>query len=198
VGGAAELAHDGVEGLDEVGEVFGVGEDATPATRVRQRADQQVSVLTDIPRRWWVREFHPVELGFLARWVRDDRDVAAAGDLAGFAVRAQLMAAQRASERRVAAGVAQGGELVEQGRGPQVRVVGQPGPAVADVRLERVWACGSAAAGFGLAGEVTADCFAVTAEMSCDGRDRPALRTQRLRFHVFLQREHPPSSDDPR
>ncbi|WP_245633850.1 hypothetical protein [Amycolatopsis jejuensis] len=60
--------------------------------------------------------------------MRDDHDVAAAGDLAGLAVRAQLMAAQRAGERRVAAGIPQGGELVEQGRGPQVLVVGQPGP----------------------------------------------------------------------
>ncbi len=128
MGGAAELAHDGVEGLDQVREVVGVGGDTTPAARVRQRPDQQMRVPPDIPRGRRIRWFHPVELGFLAGWVRDDHDVAAAGDLAGLAVRAQLMAAQRAGERRVAAGIPQGGELVEQGRGPQVLVVGQPGP----------------------------------------------------------------------
>jgi hypothetical protein len=34
--------------------------------------------------------------------------------------------------------------------------------------------------------------------MARDGRDRPALIAQPLSFHVFLQREHPPSSHGPR
>lgn len=107
LGHPAQAPDDLVEGLDQVREVLGIGQDSAPLARVRQRPDQQMRLLPGAPARGRVRQLQPVPLGFLARRVGDDRDVPAAGHLTRPAVRAQLIAAQRAGERRVAALVAE-------------------------------------------------------------------------------------------
>ena len=52
-------------------------------------------------------------------------------------------------------------ELVEQGAGPQVRILGQPGGDVVDERLERVRAGAGADPGLAVTGQVLADRLAV-------------------------------------
>ena len=56
----------------------------------------------------------------------------------GLAVRAESGQADLADEARVAERVAEPADLVIEGRGPDVRVVDEPGRQVLDERLERV------------------------------------------------------------
>jgi hypothetical protein len=70
--------------------------------------------------------------------VFDHRDRAVLRRAARLARRSQPARPQLAGERRIGAVVAQLAELVEQRGGPQVRVLGQPFPAVVDERLERI------------------------------------------------------------
>lgn len=190
--GPAEPAHDRIHGLDQVREVLRVGQDTAPATGMRQRTDQQMRVAADAPRGWRIRQFEPVPLGLLARWMRDDRDVAAARDLAGFAMRAQLVHTDRRGQRRIRAGEPEPGQLVEQRRRPQVRVIGQSNPAVFEERVDQRRLRALPPSRLALAGQIRAHRLAVHAQVPGDRRDRPALLTQRMRLHVFLPRQHPP------
>lgn len=89
-------------------------------------------MLAEPPVRRRLRKQQPVPLGLLTRRVRDDRPIQALGRGARLAPWPQLVPAHRRGERLIRAGVAQRGDLVEQRGQPQVRVVGQPLPAVAD------------------------------------------------------------------
>lgn len=105
---------------------------------MRQRPDQQMRGLAPPPRGRWVGQLQPVQLGFFTGWVIDDGHVTALGRVARLAVRAQLPGPQRPGQRGVRTGVAELDQLVVQGAGPQVRVVGQPLAGVGGERVEPV------------------------------------------------------------
>jgi hypothetical protein len=91
-----------------------------------------------------------------------DLDGLPAGDAgAGLAVRAQPGQAQLAGEAHVALRVAEDHDLVEQGTGPNVGVVGEAGGQVGGVGLERVRDRGPAHAGLPLPVEVGPDRLAI-------------------------------------
>src|SRR3954464_11790261 len=83
-------------------------------------------MLADAPPWWRVGQLDPVELGLLTGGMGDDRGIAAAADLAWFAVRAQAVLADRRGQARIRAGEAELLQLVEQRRRPQVGVGGPP------------------------------------------------------------------------
>src|SRR6185312_15398658 len=93
-------------------------------------------------------------------------------------------------ERGIGAVVAQLEQLVEQRGRPQVRVLAQPFPAVADERLERIRLGPPALAGDPAPLQVGADGLAVMSQVSGDRRDRPAPAMQRVRVHIVLPCDH--------
>jgi hypothetical protein len=103
---------------------------------------------------------------------------------AGLAVRAQTGQAHLAGEAHIRTGVTEGDDLVEQGGGPQVRVIDEAGLDVAAVPGQGV---GGRATGtwYTLAGQVGAHRLAVTPEMAGDGRNGPPPFGQSICFHVF-------------
>jgi hypothetical protein len=111
--------------------------------------------------------------------VFDHRDRAVLRRAARLARRSQPARPQLAGERRIGAVVAQLAELVEQRGGPQVRVLGQPFPAVVDERLERIRFTALALPGDPAAVQIGADGLAVMAQVPGDRGDRPAPAVQR-------------------
>src|SRR5215212_6235543 len=97
--------------------------------RVRQRAQQDIRGAA--PRR--PAPFEPVPLDLLARRMFDLDRVAALHPPARLTMRPQPTRTDLAHEARVAARIAERDDLDEQRRGPQVRVIREPGP---DVDLE--------------------------------------------------------------
>lgn len=82
--------------------------------------------------RWWRTlgdEATIPPLGLLTRRMRNDRYIPAPSRLTRLAMRTQLVTAQRLGERRVPTGI-EPGHLIQQRRGPHVRIISQPNPAV--------------------------------------------------------------------
>ncbi len=109
-----------------------------PAPRMRQRPDEQMGLHAPPPRGRRVRQLHPVPLGLLPRRVLDHRDRPAHGRAAGLARRAQPQRPHRPGHRQVRAGEPHVGQLVEQGAGPQVRIVGEALRGVPSERIKHV------------------------------------------------------------
>ena len=84
-GVAAEAAQHAVHGLDQVGLVFGLGEDAPELARARERAHQQMGV----PAPGGFGQLVPVPLDLFARRVLDLDGGPALDAIARLAVRAQ-------------------------------------------------------------------------------------------------------------
>ena len=96
----------------------------TPRTaRVGQGAEQHIGR----PAPGGVAAFEPVPLDLLARRVVDLDGVAALHPVAGLAVGSEPCRPHLADEARVAERVSETLDLVIEGRGPDVRVVGEPG-----------------------------------------------------------------------
>ena len=173
--------------VDSFGVVFlllGLREHPAPRARVRQRPDQQVRVLPLPPRRRRIRQLDPVPLGLLARRVRDHRELLRhPRRRAVIAPRPQPPPAQSPRERRVRPLIAQIGDLVEQRRGPQVRVITEPDPAVRPERREPVRARGRPLPRFPLPRQVRPDRLPVSSQVPGDRRHRPSSFPQRMRFH---------------
>lgn len=187
-GGAAEGDEHAVHRLGEVPEGHLLAEHAAEAPRVRQRAEQQERRRS--PRR--VVQLKPVPLDLLAGRVVDlDRHRAAAMVLADQAQRPQLKAPQLPDQRRVAAIEPGLGELAEQHRRVQVRVIDEPR---LDIATERFQAARRRPAVLpdALALHVLRDRLAVAAGMPADRGHGPAARLQRVYLHVVLLCEHPP------
>jgi hypothetical protein len=179
-----------VQPVDQVRQILGLHQHPTPLPRARQRADQQVRLLSPAPAGGRVGQLQPVPLRLKPRWVLDHLVVAAGRRLAGLAVRPQPARPERARERRVRPRVAQLAHLVEQGRSPQMRVALQPQPAVVGERLEAVRLVAHPHSRGALPAQIGPDRLAVTPQMLGDRRDRPALPAQRMCLHVFLP-QHP-------
>jgi len=114
----------------------------------------------------------PVPLVFGAWWVGDLDRGPAPHARAGLAVRTQATPAELAGEAHIAQPVAEPGDLVVQGAGPDVGVVGEPGGQVGHERPQRV-GCRAAPAGGAPTPHVGTDRLGVAAQMTGDGRDRP-------------------------
>jgi hypothetical protein len=84
---------------------------------------------------------------------------------------------QRRGERLIRAGEAQLDDLVEQRGRPQVRIIGQPLPTVAEELLHRLRPDGLALTRTALAVQIRTDRLAVMPEMAGDRADRPTLRS---------------------
>jgi hypothetical protein len=156
---------------------------------MRQRPDQQVRGLAPAPVLGRVGQLDPVPLGLLPGRVLDHRDRPALDRDAPLARHPQTPDPQLPGQRRVRAGVAEPEQLVEQGRGPQVRVVLEALSAVRLERLERV-RDGPLARPRLAAGQVRPDRLTVPAQVRSDRRDRPPLPAQRVYVDVFLPCEH--------
>jgi len=156
-----------VKAVDQVGLVLGLTQHAAPASGVGQRPDEQVRVLAPAPVRGRVGQLDPVPLGLLTGRVLDHRDRATLGRGARLARRTQPPGPKGAGHRRVRAVVAQLEQLVEQRRGPQVRVIPQPLPAVRSERLERVRAAARPDPGLAT-GQIRPDRLTVPTEVAGD------------------------------
>jgi len=116
-------------------------------------------------------------LNFLARRVLDLDSCPALHPGARLTVRAQLETAKPSREALIRELETEGHCFVEEGGGPHVRVLAQALAQIGHERLELVGLSVPALAGPG-AVQVIADRRPVPAEMSGDGRDRPALRAR--------------------
>ena len=126
MGRAPEPTHHLVHGLDQMGLVEGLGQHAPDAPRVRERAEEHVGRCS--PR--GVAPFEPVPLDLLAGGMVDLDGVSSLHAPTRLAVRAQAPHPDLADEARVAERVAEGDDLVIEGAGPHVAVVGEPKPDV--------------------------------------------------------------------
>ena len=170
-GGAAEAAQHLVEGLDQMGLVLGLGEDAAELARARERPHQQMGVVA--PRSFW--QFDPVPLDLFARRVLDLDGGPTLDARTRLAVGTELVGAQAPGEALVAEREPEGADLVIEGACPHVGVLGEAGSQIRDVLDEGVGFCASALAGHPLAIQVGPDRLAVPTQVPGDGRDRPAL-----------------------
>ena len=103
-----------------------LGKHAPDAPRVGQRAEKHIG--RPAPR--GVATFEPVPLDLLAGGMVDLDGVSALHPPARLAVRAQAPEPDLAHEARVAERVAERDDLVIEGTGPDVAVVGEPEPDV--------------------------------------------------------------------
>ena len=168
-GQAAEPERYLVLGVGKVGLFHRFAEHATPLRGVRQSSHQQVCLLAvPIPSVRWVRQFHPIPLGFLAGRVINHRDRAALRRVAWLAHRPDIAEPQRPGERRIRPVIPQGSDLVEQRGRPQVWVLLEPGRAVRQVTGERVVTGRCADPDLPLAVEIGPDRSSVLADMPGD------------------------------
>ncbi len=184
-----ESTGDPVKALDEVGLILGLAQHAPPPTGVAQRANEQVRVLAPPPLLRRVGQLDPVPLGLRTRRVLDHRDRPTRRRGARLARRAQPASSQRPGHRRIGPVVAQVDQLVEQGRGPQMRVVGQPLTRVANERVERIRAATNPNPRLP-ASQVGADGLTVPAKVAGDRGDRPPLPSKSVHVDVVLPCEH--------
>ena len=178
-GQPTQFGADPVQGVDQDRLFHAPAEHPAPSAGVRQRADQQecpASVACGGPGGGRVGQLDPVELGLFPGRVVDHRGRTSLRRGARFTRRAQAPGPQLAGERGVRPVVTEVDDLVEQGHRPQVRVLGQPGPAVVAERGELIWAGRRADPGLA-AVQVGADGLAVATQVPSDRRDRPALAT---------------------
>jgi hypothetical protein len=187
-GGAAQAAQDGVQRLDQMRQVLGLGQDRAGLAGVRQRPDQHVR--GPAPRR--AGQIRPVPLQLLARRVVQLGGLAAGDAGARLAAGPQPVGAQRAGEARVAAPVAQRDHLLIQRGCPHVAVLTKARGHIVEVGGEHIRRRTSALPRGALAGQIRADRLWVTAKMAGDRLDRPALLAERGCLHVFLPCQHGP------
>ena len=167
---AAEPAQDLVDTHDEMGLVIGVGEPASELARTRQGADEHERL--GAPR--GLDQLEPVPLDLLPGRVLDVHVGPPVRRRARLTVRPQLAVTDLAGEGLVAPLEPERDDLVEQHRGPHMRIVSQ---ALAHVGLEPVE---PVRLGLGphprlsFSVQVGPDRLAVPAGVSSDGRDRPA------------------------
>ena len=165
------------------------GQVTAPASRMSQGADQQVRHRPPPPGGGRVGQIEPVPLGLLPGRVWNDRIRAFGGPPAVGADRAQLPVPDLSGQSLIRGGEPEGLKLVEQGDGPQVRILDQPGSHILDERCERVLGT-FAHPRFPLTVQVVPDRLAVPADMVGDRGDRPALPGKRVHIHVFLPCDH--------
>ncbi|MFD0528138.1 hypothetical protein ACFQ1I_15160 [Kitasatospora arboriphila] len=187
---AAESPQQVVDGLQHLREVVAVEEDAAPAAAVAQRAGQQVGLRAAVPAGPGVGEVRPAEPDLLLVGVPAARPAAGGAGVAVPARRAQPVSAQGTGEGRVAAAVAEVGDLVEERGRRQVRVVRQAQAAVREEGEEDVLGRG-AHPGLAVPGQVPPDGLAVPSEMPGDRRDRPSLAVEPPDIQVFVRAEQP-------
>jgi hypothetical protein len=121
---------------------------------------------------------------------RDEPDTVTMGGRATLAMRAQATVTDLACHRLIRLVEPQPDELVEQGRGPQMRVLAQSCGHVLDEPFEQNITIASADPSDAITSEIRTDRLAITAQMRRDRGDRPAPRSQRVYIQVFLLCEH--------
>jgi hypothetical protein len=134
---------------------------------MRQRTDEQMRRLAPAPLRRRIGQLHPVPLCFLTRWVLDHCDRAALRRSARLARRAQTTSPDLTRHRRIGLPVAELKQLIEQRRGPQMRIITQPLPAVRGERLEPIIPATPTHPSLP-AGQIRADRLTVPAKMTSD------------------------------
>jgi hypothetical protein len=170
-GGAAEASQHAIDGFDQVRLVLGLGEHPPELPRARKGPEKQMGVVS--PGGFW--QFVPVPLQLFAGRVLDLDRGPALHPRTRLAVRAQVVAAKPPGEALVAQGESEGRDLVEQSTSPHVLVLGEAGPQVGDVLVERVWPRPPPFPGDPLAVQIGTDRLAIPLQMTGDGRYRPAL-----------------------
>jgi hypothetical protein len=101
------------------------------------------------------------------------------------------MGADRRGQARIRPRITQFPQLIQQRRGPQMRVIGQPDPAVHHKRRHDHRAPAGPPTRLAIPAQIRARRLAVMTQVPGDRRDRPAPPAQRLRLHIVLPREHP-------
>src|SRR4029079_4006734 len=94
--------------------------------------------LAPSPEFGWIRQFQPIPLCFITRGMWDHRVRPFSGRTTRLADRAQTPLADVAGQALIRQAEPQLLPLIEQGAGPQVRVLGQPGADVVDEQIERI------------------------------------------------------------
>ena len=173
----AQPVGDRIQSLRQVRLIGRLGQPAPPPPRARQRPNQHIGALTPTPPDRRIGQFHPVPLGFSPWRVFDHRPVGRCGLLARPAHRAQRPLPYRAGKRRIRTREAQRDDLVEQRRGPQMRIRGQPQPAIFDILGEQVRRQADTNPRGVLPGQIPAHRQPGHPQMAGDRADRPALTT---------------------
>jgi len=75
-------------------------------------------------------------------------------------------------------------------RGPQVRIISQPQPAVLDERIDQIRHRLSPRTRLTNPIQIRPNGFSIMAKVPGDRRDRPTPPPQRMRFHIFLPGQH--------
>ena len=180
-GRSAQPAQHPVHGLDQMRLVHGLGQHLTGASRMRQGPQQPIT--GPAPR--GPAAFRPVPLDFLAGRVGDVSGLAALHPRTRLAMGAQPGHTHLADEARIRTAVAEGDDLVEQRRGPHVRVVHEPGLHIGHERRQRIRGARTADTRLALARQIVGDRPPVTAEVTGDRGDLPSPLEQCISFHVF-------------
>jgi len=190
-GQPAQPERDLVLSVGQLGLFHRFAQHPTPLRRVRQRPHQQVCPFAvPVPTGRWIRQLDPIPLGFLTGRMINDRDRATLRRMARLAHRPHTPQPQRPGERGIRPVIAEVGDLVEQGRRPQMRVLNQPGRAARGVPCERVVTGRCPDPDLPFPVEIHLDRLAVPADMPGDRRDRPTPPAQRVDVHVVLLCEH--------
>ena len=137
-----------------------------------------------------IRQLEPIPLNFPTGRMLDHRPVLVLVRRARRTSRPQLVPADRRGERLIRPAEPKVDDLVEQRRRPQMRVIGQPLPAVVEEVGHRLRPGRVALTRTALAVQIRTDRLAVMPEMSGDRADRPTPRLQCLRFHAVLPCQH--------
>src|SRR6476659_9241176 len=133
-----------------------------------------------------IGQFQPVPLGFIPRSVRDDRVGTFGSGAARLAVRTQIPRPDIAGQALIRQPEPQLFELVEQGAGPQVRILSQPGADIVDERLERIRTQPRPHPRRSLPRQIIPHRLTVPTGVSSDRRDRPTTFTKGMYFHIVL------------
>src|SRR5215211_2325009 len=139
----------------------------------------------------------PVPLNLLTRWVGDLDRVPLTDTVTRLAVRTQSANAQLAHEARIAPPIAQRHHLVEQRRGPHMRIIDEAGLQVRDEPFQRIGPGPPSHTGLA-ALHVRLDRAPITTDMPTDRAVRPASVPECVNFHVFSLCEHEPRGSPPR
>ena len=105
-------------------------------------------------------------------------------------MRAQALGPDLAHERRIALGVAERFDLLEQDGAPDVVVIGEAGGQVLLEGGQRVRPTAGPHARDPFVVHIGPDRLPVAVQVTGDGRDRPSPLPQCMSFHVFSSCEH--------
>jgi hypothetical protein len=157
---------------------------------MRQRPDEQIGLLTPAPGFWRIGQFQPVPLGFITRWMRNDGIRALGGGAAGLTHRAQIPGPDVAGQALIRQPKPQALEFVEQGAGPQMRILHQARRHIVDERVKRIRRRPGTHPRLLFTIQVLADRLTVEPGVAGDRRDRPTTFAQSMYFHIVLPCEH--------